>query len=85
MSDNLQRYTPEFDEDEQRRKLAGFSRDELLDVLIRSYRLTTVIAKMLDESRGKQNRIQAILEEPSKLAQMPDIPGPEDLRKMWEG
>ena len=85
MSDNLQRYTPEFDEEEQRQKLAGFEKEQLIDMLIYSYRLTSVFAKMFDERLAKLRRIQEVLDEPSLLSQMPDIPGPDDLRKMWEG
>jgi hypothetical protein len=84
LSDNLQRYLPEYDDDETRTKLAGFSRDELMDMLVRSYRVTRVVAKMLDEQYEKQRRIQAVMEEPSKLSQMPDVPGPDDLKKMME-
>jgi len=53
-------------------------------MLIRSYKEKRVIAKMLDEQFQKQRRMQDILEEPSKLAQMPDVPGPDDIRKMLE-
>ena len=84
MSDNLQRYLPEDDEEELRQKLAGFSKDELLNMLVYSYRLTKVFAKRLDEAYAKQRSLKEILEEPSKLTQMPDVPGPDDLRKMWE-
>lgn len=84
MSDNLQRYLPEYDDEEERRKLFGFTKEELTDMLIRSYKEKRVIAKMLDEQFQKQRRMQDILEEPSKLAQMPDVPGPDDIRKMLE-
>ncbi|HEY5213078.1 MAG TPA: hypothetical protein VIJ38_08660 [Acidobacteriaceae bacterium] len=84
MSDNLQRYLPEYDDEEERRKLSGFSKEELLDMLIRSYKEKRVIAKMLDEQFGKQERIRAVLDEQSKLSQMPDVPGPDDIRKMLE-
>jgi hypothetical protein len=39
---------------------------------------------MLDEQYAKLKQIQAVIDEPSKLIQMPDIPGPDDLRKMME-
>ncbi len=84
MSDNLQRYLPEYDDEEERRKLSGFSKEELLDMLIRSYKEKRVIAKMLDEQFGKQERIRAVLDEQSRLSQMPDVPGPDDIRKMLE-
>ena len=84
MSDNLQRYLPEYDDEEERRKLAAFSKDELLDMLIRSYKEKRVIAKMLGEQFEKQERIRTVLDEPSKLSQMPDVPGPDDIRKMLE-
>jgi hypothetical protein len=84
LSDNLQRYLPEYDDEEERRKLSGFSKEELLDMLIRSYKEKRVIAKMLDEQFGKQERIRAVLDEQSKLSQMPDVPGPDDIRKMLE-
>jgi hypothetical protein len=39
---------------------------------------------MLDEQFGKEQRIRDVLDEPSKLTEMPDVPGPEDIRKMCE-
>ena len=84
MSDNLQKYIPEFDDDERREKLSGYSKEELLEMLIMAYRLQQVLAKKLDEETGKLRRIQEITEEPSKLLNMPGIPGPDDLRKMME-
>ena len=84
MSDNLQRYLPEYDDEEERRKLEGFSRDDLLDMLVRAYKEKRVIAKWLDEQFNRQQRIREILDEPSKLLQMPDVPGPDELRRMLE-
>lgn len=84
MSDNLQRYLPEYDDEEEHRKLEGFSREELLDMLVRAYKEKRVIAKWLDEQFNRQQRIRDILDEPSKLLQMPDVPGPDDLRRMLE-
>ena len=84
MSDNLQRYLPEYDDEEERRKLAGFTKDELLDMLIRSYKEKRVIAKMLGEESGRLRRIRDVLDEPSKLIAMPDVPGSDDIRKMLE-
>ena len=84
MSDNLQRYLPEYDDEEERRKLEGFSKDDLLDMLVRAYKEKRVIAKWLDEQFNRQQRIRDILDEPSKLLQMPDVPGPDELRRMLE-
>ena len=84
MSDNLQRYLPEYDDEEERRKLSGFSKDELLDMLVRAYKEKRVIAKWLDEQLKRQQRIRDILDEPSQLLQMPDVPGPDDLKRMLE-
>jgi hypothetical protein len=39
MSGTLDRYIPEFDEDEARTRLAGASAEELTDMLIYSYKL----------------------------------------------
>jgi len=85
LSDNLQRYTPEFDEEDQRRKLEAFTKEQLVDMLIYAYRLSSVFAKLSDERLAKLRRMREILDEPSQLSQMPDIPGPDDLRRMWEG
>lgn len=82
MSDNLQRYLPEYDDDEERQKLASFSKEELLDMLIRAYKEKRVMAKLADEERHRLERIRDILDEPSALLQMPDVPGPDDLRNM---
>ena len=84
MSDYLQRYLPEYDDEEERRKLSHFSKEELLEMLVRAYKEKRVIAKMLGEQFEKQQRIRDVLDEPSKLSQMPDVPGPDDLRKMLE-
>ena len=84
MSDYLQRYLPEYDDEEERKKLSGFSREELLDLLIQAYKEKRVFAKMADEERSRLERIRDVLDEPSRLARMPDVPGPDDLRKMTE-
>ncbi len=84
MTDNLQRYLPEFDDDEVRQKLSGFSVSELVEMLIRAYKEKRVIAKMADEERSKVDRAKAILDEPSSLVNMPDVPGPDELRRMTE-
>jgi hypothetical protein len=84
MSDNLDKYLPEFDEDETRNKLAGFNRQQLLDMLVYAYKEKRVWAKMLGVEMKKLSRIQAIIEEPSTLSNMPGIPTADDLRRMIE-
>jgi hypothetical protein len=84
LSDNLQRYLPEYDDEEEKRKLLGFTRDELADMLIRSYKEKRVLAKALQEETQRLHRIRDVLDEPSKLTQIPDVPGPVDIRKMLE-
>lgn len=84
MSDNLDKYLPEFDEDDARNRLAGFNAEQLTDMLIHSYKLKRVIAKMLDEETRKVRRIEEIIAEPSGLIKMPGIPTAEDLRRMTE-
>lgn len=42
------------------------------------------MAKLVGEHLDRQQRIRVILDEPSKLSQMPDVPGPDDLKKMLE-
>jgi hypothetical protein len=84
MPDNLDRYVPEFDEDEARAKLAGFNREQIIDMLIYSYKLRRVISKTADEETAKLRRIQEILSEPSRLSGMPGVPTAEDLRRMIE-
>ena len=84
MSDNIDKYLPEFDEDEVRAKLAGFSSVELTDMLVRAYKDKRLLAKMLDGETKKLDRIQAIIAEPSTLSRMPGIPTTEDLRRMIE-
>jgi hypothetical protein len=82
MSDNLDKYLPEFDEDEVRAKLAGFTREQLLDMLVYAYKEKRVWAKSLGEEQKKLSRIQEILAEPSRLLGMPGIPTDDDLRHM---
>lgn len=84
MGDNLQRYLPEYDDEEERRKLEGFAKDELLDMLVRAYKEKRVMAKLVGEYLDRQERIRGILDEPSRLSQMPDVPGPDELRRMLE-
>ncbi len=85
MADNLDKYLPEFDEDEVRNKLSTFTREQLLDMLIYAYKEKRVWGKKLGEELEKLRRIQDIIEEPSKLVNMPGIPTAEDLRRMSEG
>jgi hypothetical protein len=84
MTDNLQRYIPEFDEDEVRQKLSNLAAPELIEMLIRAYKEKRVIAKLADEARSKVDRAKTILDEPSSLVNMPDVPGPDELRRMTE-
>jgi DNA gyrase/topoisomerase IV subunit A len=85
MSDNLDKYLPEFDEDEIRNKLADLIAEQLKDMLVSSYKLRRVIAKMLDQEMNKLRRIEEIIAEPSSLTKMPGIPTADDLRRMTEG
>ena len=84
MADNLDRYVPEFDDEEQRQRLSGFSREDLIHMLVRSYKEKRVFAKMLDEAYAKIDRIKVIAEEPSALRKAPGVPGDDDMRKMME-
>jgi hypothetical protein len=84
MTDNLQRFIPEFDEDEVRLKLSDLPAPELIEMLIRAYKEKRVIAKMAEEERSKVDRAKTILDEPSSLVNMPDVPGPDELRRMTE-
>jgi hypothetical protein len=84
MSDNLDKYLPEFDEDDARSKLVGLTTEQLTDMLIHSYKLKRVIAKMLDEEMKKFKRIEEIIAEPSSLLKIPGIPTADDLRRMTE-
>jgi len=82
MSDNLDKYLPEFDESDVRSKLAGLTTQQLTDMLVYEYKLKRAIAKMLDAESNKRQRIETIINEPSKLIKMPGIPSAEDLRRM---
>lgn len=84
MSDYLQRYLPEYDEDEARQRLAFATKEDLLTMLIRAYKEKRVLAKMLDEQFQRAKRIEEILAEPSKLTQMPDVPNAADLGNSWK-
>ena len=82
MSDNLQKYMPEYDDEETRQKLAGFSREALIELLLRSYKEKRLILKLLDEKLRVISAAQEALSAPSKLLSMPDVPSAEDLRRM---
>ncbi len=82
MSDNLDRYVPEFDENEARNKLVGLTSLQLTDMLIYEYKLKRVIAKMSDVETNKLRRIEVIVAESNSLIKMPGIPSAEDLRRM---
>jgi len=84
MSDYLMRYLPEFDEAAVRQNLVGYGPEELTHMLITAYKEKRVLAKMIAELSSKQERIKGIVDEPSTLSSMPDVPGPDDLRKMFE-
>jgi hypothetical protein len=84
MSDNLDKYIPEFDEYEARSKLVGLTRDQLVDMLIYSYKEKRVWAKSLGEESERLSRIRAIIEEPSRLLNMRGVPTSEELRRMIE-
>ncbi len=84
MSDNLDRYIPEFDESDARSKLNGYTREQLVDMLIYAYKLRRVIMKDAEQETAKLRRIQEILAEPSRLTDMPGVPTADDLRRMIE-
>jgi hypothetical protein len=84
MSEYLQRYLPEYDENEVREKLSQFSAPDLVEMLIRAYKEKRVFLKMLDESNAKLEKVQKILSEPPTLNNMPDVPTADDLRRMNE-
>lgn len=81
MSDNLDRYLPEFDENEIRERLAGNSREELTDMLIYAYKEKRVLAKVADEAWKKLERIKQITEESSTP---PAVPTPDQLRRLMD-
>ncbi|MBB5318541.1 hypothetical protein [Tunturibacter empetritectus] len=84
MSSNLDKYIPEFDEDEARSKLSNLTREQLLEMLLYAYKEKRVWAKMLEVEQKKLDKIRILLDEPSTLAGMPGIPTADDLRRMTE-
>ncbi len=83
MPDNIDRYLPEYDEEGMREQLEPRTRQELIDMLIGSYKRTQLWGKLLGEQDAKLSKIRAIAEEPSKLLDLPNIPGPNDLHRMF--
>lgn len=84
MSDNLDKYLPEFNEDDIRSRVANFTREQLTDMLVYAYKEKRVIAKYADEQLKKLGRIEKIVAEPSSLVKMPGVPTAEDIRRMME-
>jgi hypothetical protein len=84
MGDNLDKYVPEFDEEEARNKLIGLSREQLVDMLVYSYKLRRVVEKWAEEDAAKLKKIGEIIAAPSRIPEMPGIPTAEDLRRMIE-
>lgn len=84
MPDNIDKYVPEFDEDEHRERLLEFGREDLIDMLLRAYKEKRMLAKMCDDLASKLSRIEAIAQEPSSLLGLPGIPDADDLRRMNE-
>ncbi len=82
MSHNLDKYVPEFDEEEMRSRLAGVPADQLTDMLVYAYKEKRIISKLLHATMNQLSRIQHIVAEPSIFANAPDIPSAEDLRRM---
>jgi hypothetical protein len=84
MNHILDKYLPEFDEEDIRAKLAGATQENLIQALIDSYKEKRVIAKMVDEAWARLHRIEDIIAEPSALLSTPGIPTADDLRRMSE-
>jgi hypothetical protein len=84
MSHNLDKYIPEFDEEELRVRLAEFNVKELTDMLVDAYKEKRVFAKMLDAEWARLRRIESIISEPSAVTKMPGIPTADDIRRMTE-
>jgi len=82
MPHNIDKYPPEFDEDETRLKLSGFTHDQLLELLVYAYKEKPLWAKKLDVETNKLHRIEAIIAEPSPPVGMPGVPTTDDLRLM---
>jgi hypothetical protein len=60
MPDNLDKYVPEFDEAGLRKRLAHCTKEELRDMLMRSYKEKRIIAKLFDELSAKMNSIHLV-------------------------
>lgn len=83
MNDNLDRYflPGEIDEKGLRERVAGYSREELIDMLVYAYKEKRVWAKVADVAWKKLERIKSITQEPLTP---PGVPTPEDLRRMMD-
>ena len=82
MSDNLDKYLPEFDENENKKQA-----DWAYNTATHRYAHIRVQVeashrKMLDAESNKLQRIETIIKEPSRLIKMPGIPSADDLRRM---
>ena len=84
MDDYLQRYLPEYDAAAAREHLSQFSKEQLLDMLIIAYKEKRLMGKMLNEHLAREKQVREALDKPSELSSMPGVPGPDDLRKMFE-
>ena len=84
MSDYLQRYLPEFDEDAQRQHLEQFSKRDLLEMVLRAYKEKRLLLKMLGERDSQLAEIQTVLERRSALLDTPGVPSSDDLRRMMD-
>ena len=60
MPDNIDKYVPEFDEAGLRARLAECTREELMNMLMRSYKEKRIIAKLFDELSTKMNSIHLV-------------------------
>ena len=93
MSDNLDKYLADFDEESARAQLTGYTLEELIEEVIRERKFKRVVAKMADESSRRLARVREateldeiyrIVDEPSELAKTPGIPTADDLRRMMK-
>ncbi|MEO6801908.1 MAG: hypothetical protein ABI197_01540 [Granulicella sp.] len=84
MSSDLDKYIPEFDENEARARLVGLTSQELIDELINERKMKCVLAKMLDVEQKRLNQIEKIIVEPSSLLKTPGIPTADDIRRMMD-
>ena len=85
MANYLQRFLPEYNEDEARERLMAFGADDLREMVLRAYKEKRLLLKMLAEADSKLRRVQGIVAEPSALSAMPDVPDDDELKKLFEG